>query len=338
MRNLRVLLASALAPTVWGSTYAVTTQVLPPHRPLLDAVLRALPAGLALIAITARAAGRAVLPPAGWAWRAIVLGTLNIGLFFALLFVAADRLPGGVAAVVGALGPFVVSALAFPLLGHRPTSRMLLAALVGVAGVALLVLRSTVVLDRVGLAAALAAMVSMSVGTVLSRRWGLPPGLGSPVAALSALTGWQLTVGGMLLLPLALVREGLPGRLTAVNLIGFGYLTLIGTALAYLLWFRGVTRFAPVRMSLLSLLSPLVATAIGWLLLGQGMSAGQVLGAGAVLLAVVLGVTGPSPIAAPPAVAHPGAAPAVAAPSVAVSAGSEPAGGEDAALRGRVAV
>jgi drug/metabolite transporter (DMT)-like permease len=78
-------------PAVWGTTYIVTTELLPPGRPLLTAALRALPAGLLLLAVTRR------LPHGDWWWRAAVLGTLNIGAFFALLFISAYRLPGGVA-------------------------------------------------------------------------------------------------------------------------------------------------------------------------------------------------------------------------------------------------
>src|SRR6476659_1783882 len=91
------LALAALAPIAWGSTYAVTTEFLPPGRPLFTALMRALPAGLALLALTRT-------PPCGaWIWRAAVLGMLNIGTFFPLLFLAAYRLPGGVAAVLGAV-------------------------------------------------------------------------------------------------------------------------------------------------------------------------------------------------------------------------------------------
>jgi probable blue pigment (indigoidine) exporter len=57
--------------------------------------VRALPAGLALLAL------RWQLPSGVWWWRIGVLGMLNIGLFFPLLFVAAERVPGGVGGVVG---------------------------------------------------------------------------------------------------------------------------------------------------------------------------------------------------------------------------------------------
>ena len=69
---------TAFAPAAWGTTYIVTTELLPPDRPLLAAALRALPAGLALAALSRRR------PSGVWWWRAGVLGALNIGAFFAL--------------------------------------------------------------------------------------------------------------------------------------------------------------------------------------------------------------------------------------------------------------
>ena len=108
------LLTAALAPIVWGSTYVVTTELLPPGRPLLVAALRALPAGLLLLAWSR------TLPRGEWWWRVLVLGTLNIGAFFALLFVAAYRLPGGVA---GPPSPVPPGLGASPCWSSAPTPR-----------------------------------------------------------------------------------------------------------------------------------------------------------------------------------------------------------------------
>src|SRR5688572_19122722 len=146
MRDLRIIGPSAIAPVLWGTTFLVTTEVLPAGRPLLAAAFRALPAGLLVLGALALFAGRRALPRGQWWWRAPILGVLNIGVFFALLFVAAYRLPGGIAAVLGAVGPFVVAALAFLILREAPARRTLIAAVVGIGGVALLVLRSQVAL------------------------------------------------------------------------------------------------------------------------------------------------------------------------------------------------
>src|SRR5437879_2959138 len=120
MPNAGDLALTGLTPLVWGSTYAVTTEFLPPDRPMFTALMRALPAGLVLLALTR------TLPRGAWLWRAAVLGVLNIGAFFPLLFLAAYRLPGGVAAVLGSVGPLFALVLAAVLLAERPTARRLL--------------------------------------------------------------------------------------------------------------------------------------------------------------------------------------------------------------------
>ncbi|MFH0242147.1 EamA family transporter [Streptomyces sp. HK10] len=284
-----ILLATALAPAIWGTTYLVTTELLPPDRPLLAAVLRALPAGLLLLALTRR------LPTGQWWWRAAVLGALNIGVFLALLFVAAYRLPGGVAATAGAVQPLIAAGLSAAVLGERFTVRTALAGVAGVAGVGLLVLRADAKLDAVGVAAALGGAAVMATGVVLSKRWSAP-------APLLAVTGWQLVAGGLLLLPVALATEGPPpAGLTAGNLLGYGYLSVVGAALAYALWFRGIRALSPTAVTFLGLLSPLVATALGRLVLGQHLTWAQTAGALTVLAALVAARTRPRSAGGAPA-------------------------------------
>lgn len=271
----RDLLIAAGAPVVWGSTYLVTTEFLPPGRPLLAATLRALPVGL-LLTLHARE-----LPHGQWWWRAGVLGVLNIGAFFALLFVAAYRLPGGVAATAGAIQPLVVASLAAALLGERLRLRTVAAGVAGIAGVGLLVLGPAAALDTVGVLAALAGTLSMASGVVLTKRWGRPTGL-------LTITGWQLAAGGLALVPVALLVEGAPPSLTAGNVAGYLWLAVVGTGLAYALWFRGIDRLPVSALTFLGLLSPLVATVLGWVVLDQRLTAVQAIGAALVVTAVVL--------------------------------------------------
>jgi probable blue pigment (indigoidine) exporter len=277
LRNrLALILVTALAPAVWGSTYLVTSEFLPPGRPLLAAVIRSLPAGLVLILLTRQ------LPKGIWWWRAFALGALNIGIFLALLFVAAYRLPGGVAATVMAIQPLIVAGLAAALLGERLSVRTALAGVAGVLGVSLLVLRANAQLDAIGVLAAIAGAVTMASGIVLSKRWG------SPVPVI-AMTGWQLAAGGLLLLPVAYFVEGPPpATLTLTNIAAYAYLAIPGAAIAYAIWFRGIRELSATSVTFLSLLSPVVATTLGWLVLDQALSPLQGLGALIVLSALLV--------------------------------------------------
>ena len=268
----RTLLTTILVPCLWGSTYIVFTQTLPVDHPLLVGALRALPAGLLLMALGPG------LPPRDKLLPLAALGLANIGLFFALLFVSAARLPGGLAATVSSIQPLIVGLLAWPLIGRRPGRGQILAALAGLIGVALLVLDPHARPDVIGLVAGLASAASMATGTVLIERWGR---MGSPLA----LAAWQLTLGGLILLPVALLVEGLPPVPTPLNGLGLAYLVLIGTALAYWFWVRGITTLGS-SVAFLGLLSPTVATLLGAVLLGQWLGGIQLLG-----IAVILGST-----------------------------------------------
>jgi probable blue pigment (indigoidine) exporter len=269
----RLTAITAVTPLVWGTTYLVTTEFLPPERPLLSGAMRALPAGLAVLAITR------TMPQGHWWWRAAVLGTLNIGVFFALLFLAAYRLPGGVAATLGAVQPLIVVALAYMLLRERPTRWRLGWGVAAVGGVGMMVLRGDLALDLTGIVAGLAATLTMSTGIVLTRRWGRPVGL-------LTFTGWQLTAGGLLLAPLALAIEGLPPALDGPAVGGYAWLGIVGTLLAYTLWFRGVERLPVTAVSFLPLLSPAMATTLGWLVLGESLTPLQSVGFGLALVSI----------------------------------------------------
>ncbi|GGQ48204.1 EamA family transporter [Streptomyces asoensis] len=278
MKRPTTVLLTALAPVSWGTTYAVTTEFLPADRPLFTGMMRALPAGLLLLAL-----GR-VLPRGIWWGKAAVLGALNIGAFFPLLFLSAYRLPGGMAAVVGSVGPLFVVGLSALLLGQRPTARTVLAGVVAAFGVSLVVLKAAGALDTLGVLAALASTASMSAGTVLTKRWGRPDGVGPLVLA-----GWQLTAGGLLIAPIAFLAEGAPPALDGRAVGGYLYLALANTAVSYWLWFRGIGRLTATQVTFLGPLSPLTAAVVGWAALGQALTPVQLTGMALAFGATVAG-------------------------------------------------
>lgn len=276
MTRTRDLFLTALAPAIWGSTYVVTTEALPTGYPLTLAVLRALPAGLLLLLLTRS------LPPRKWLGRTFLLGAFNFAVFWSLLFVAAYRLPGGVAATLGAMQPLMVLGLARLALGSRIRPAAVFAAAAGLFGVAMLVLSPAAALDPLGIAAGLGGAASMAAGTVFSRKWQ------PPVPPLT-FAAWQLSAGGLLLLPVALIVEPTLPPLTAMNVAGLAWLGLIGAAATYWLWFRGIARIEPAAVSMLGMMSPVTAVTLGWLWLGETLSAAQALGAFVVLGSVWLG-------------------------------------------------
>lgn len=265
---------TALAPVIWGSTYIVATELLPPDRPFIAALLRTLPSGMLLILFCRRF-------PLQREWlRLFILAALNIGFFQALLFIAAYRLPGGMAAVIGAVQPLLIMGMAWLLDKRQPATTAICASLFAIAGMATLLLSSKTGVDPVGIAAALAGSLCMATGTYLSRRWKTD----LPVLAF---TGWQLFIGGLILLPIALIVDDPLPQLSVLQVLAYGYLSIVGALLAYALWFRGIARLSPVAVSSLGLLSPITAVILGWILLGQSMQGFSLLGLFIVLISVV---------------------------------------------------
>lgn len=267
------LLVTALAPLIWGSTYVVTTELLPSGYPITASALRALPAGLLLLLIVRH------LPRGEWWWKSALIGAFNFTIFQTMLFISAYRLPGGVAATVGAIQPLLVIVLARFFMGNPIRLLSIVGGLAGISGVALLVLTPHAKLDMIGIVAGLIGAVSMAFGTVLSRHWQ------PPVSPLTV-TAWQLTAGGILLVPIAVIFEPALPPLTLNNWLGFSWLGLVGGAFAYIVWFRGISRLESSAVSSLGFLSPLMAVILGWVLLGQQLSALQMAGMAVVLVGV----------------------------------------------------
>jgi probable blue pigment (indigoidine) exporter len=295
-------LVCAVAPVVWGSTYYVTREFLPADSPLWGATLRALPAGLLLLALRRRR------PRGHWWWRSMVLGLLNVGAFFVLVYVAAQALPVSVASTIMATSPLTMMVVAWALVGERPAAVALSGAVVGVGGVWLML--GPAGARPAGVLASVTAMLLSSVGYVLAKRWR------GEVDVLAS-TSWQLVAGGLLLVPVAVGVEGAPPALNAHAVLGFAYVSGVATALAFVAWFAGLAHLRTSTVALIGLLNPVTGVLLGTLVAGEGFTLRQLGGLLLVLAGVAAGQvarpmltragTGPSPqprVSAPPASEH----------------------------------
>ncbi|MFT4028300.1 MAG: EamA family transporter [Protaetiibacter sp.] len=274
--NWRAALVTAIAPVAWGATYFVTQHTLPADSPIWGSALRALPAGIVLL-LVARAR------PHGSEWaRTAVLGVLNVGGFFLLLYIAAQLLPTSVASSIMAASPLVLAAFAWALLGQRPAARVLAGAAIGILGVLLLVAGGIGAIDGLGVAASATGLVSSSLGYVLTRRWG---DTAKPVMA----SAWQLLFGGGMLLLVALIVEGAPPAFDGTGWAGLAFVTLIGTATANVAWFHGLQHLSAGVVGVIGLLNPVTGVLLGVLAGGESLAAPQLLGILLVLGGILLG-------------------------------------------------
>ncbi|MGV9451656.1 EamA family transporter [Streptomyces sp. NPDC003635] len=274
--NVRWAAVTAVAPVAWGANYFVTHEYLPADRPLYGAALRALPAGLVLLALCRQ------WPRGAWWWRSAVLGLLNVSVFFVLVYAASQLLPTSVASTVMAVAPLTMMLMAWPLVSERPQVRHLAGAVIGLAGVCLMLLAGAGGARVPGVLASAAAVLVSSFGHILSKRW-------SADADVLASTAWQLTAGTLFLLPCAAAVEGAPPELSASALLAFGYVSLVATALAFAAWFTGLRHLPAATVGLLGLLNPVTGVLLGTVVAGEVLSGRQLGGLALVLAGVVLG-------------------------------------------------
>lgn len=267
---------TAVAPLTWGSTYYVTREFLPADYPLYGSAIRAIPAGLLLLAVSRS------LPRGSWWWKSIVLGVLNMSAFFALVYIAAQLLPTSVASVIMATSSVAMMLIGWAALSERPGLPTVAGAVLGIAGVCTMLLTGTEVVDGWGVAASVAAMLMSSLGYVLARRWnGQVPVIAS--------TSWQLLAGGLVLIPAAVIVEGAPPTLDAAAVTGFAYVSIIATAVAFVAWFSGLGHLKAGTVGLIGLLNPVTGVLLGTLLAAETLSPQQITGVLLVLTGILIG-------------------------------------------------
>ncbi|GAA4823654.1 EamA family transporter [Streptomyces ziwulingensis] len=268
---------TAVAPVAWGANYYVTHAFLPPDSPLYGAALRALPAGLVLLGLCGQR------PRGAWWWRSAVLGLLNVSVFFVLVYAASQLLPTSIASTVMAMSPPAMMLIAWALVSERPGIAHLAGAATGLGGVCLMLLTGTEGVSVPGVLASAAAMLVSAFGHILTKRWN---DSGTDVLASTA---WQLTAGGLFLLPVAAAVEGPPPALSAPALLAFGYVTLVATALAFAAWFTGLRHLPAGTVGLVGLLNPVTGVLLGTAVAGDVLTVQQLCGLALVLAGVVLG-------------------------------------------------
>jgi drug/metabolite transporter (DMT)-like permease len=268
---------------VWGSTYLAIALMVETMPPLLAAGARFVIVGLILLPYLAVRRGLSAIRPT----RSQLLSAGFVGLMLpganAVLSVAEQDVPSGLAALLVASIPLWVILLR-TLSGDRVTAHSLAAVLLGFAGVALVV-KPEGGASIIGPLACIGAAVMWAIGSFASPRIDLPR---DPIASVA----WQSLLGGLVVALAGLVAgEGgdiHPGDWSARSLLGFAYLITFGSLLAYSSY-AWLLQNAPIsKVSTYAYVNPVVAIALGWLILGESISPLTLAGAGVILASVAL--------------------------------------------------
>lgn len=289
--RLKVLIAFATLYTVWGSTYLairVGVRSLPPG---LFAGARFVIAGI-LILLFARVRGHALPTKPAHLWPLAVVGFLLLVTGNGLVVYAEQFIDSGLAALIVATVPFLMAGIEAILPnGERIAPRALVGLLVGFAGLLLLVspkLTGPAHGDFRGEGALLIAALSWTVGSLFSRRRGVP------VPALVA-TGVEMLLGGAILLAIGLANGDLArARWTAESLLALGYLIVFGAGVGFTAYIWLLDHVPPSRVSTYAYVNPVVALLLGWALLGETITPRILVSATVILLGVILVTTAPA--------------------------------------------
>lgn len=287
----KTLLAFAIIYFVWGSTFLAIRVGVHEVPPLLLAAMRFLAAGLVLYGWMIARGERS---PSGRQWGSVFLLALLIFVVdYGLLFWAEQRVPSGIAAVMMATIPvFIALSEILFLRTQRLTTRLALALLIGIGGVAVLMSRSLSYLnlggapiDRAGAVALIIGSMSWSIASVLTRKLALPS---SKVMS----SGAQMLAGGvMLTLAAAALGEFHhfdPSTVSRGAWLSLLYLIVAGSIIGFTAYVWLIHHESPTKVGTYAYVNPVVAVLFGYFLGGESLGLRTIVGTLCVLISVVV--------------------------------------------------
>jgi drug/metabolite transporter (DMT)-like permease len=271
---------------LWGGSFLFNGLLVAALPPLTIVLGRVGLASLVLIATVYGAGHR--LPGSARLWGVcFIMGALNNLIPMMLIIEAQTQIPGGLAAIFMATTPVFTAILAHVLTRdprERLTRQRLAGVLIGLAGVA--VIMGPAAFDGLGLtllaqAAVVGASVSYGLANVFGRRLASMPSL---VAAAG-----QVTATAIMILPIALLADRpwtLPPPSLPTWAALFG-LAVFCTVVGYILFFAIIRRAGPTNVSLVTLLIPVSAIALGAAILGERLQPQHFAGMALILAGLV---------------------------------------------------
>lgn len=276
-----------LTACCWGLNWPVAKFLLselPPFSMRATCCLGAVGFGFLLAVIR----GEHLAPPRSQWGMLAVYATLNYGAFVVLTTLSLIWLTASEAVVVTYTLPIWAVVLAWPLLGERLTVRRGMAALLGVAGVVLLVGWHGLHADPhvlPGVACGLGAAMAFGLGTVIAKRRPLR----MPLAAGAA---WQILLGSLPLLLLAQFEHPHWAAVTTTGWLAMLYAALMPNAVAYVTWFAALRVLPASTATIGVLLAPVVGVFSSAALLGDPLGLRQVLALAITVGGIVLAALG----------------------------------------------
>jgi drug/metabolite transporter (DMT)-like permease len=271
LRRLNVpLVVWLLLCLIWGSTWLFIKLGLRDLPPFTFAGVRFIIAALILAAVVAWR--RKPLPRGRKEWGLIlVTGILSFSINYGTVFWGETRISSGLAAILQTIIPVFGLLIAhYHLPDERITVMKLCGVLLGISGVAIIFSNQMTHEGPAALWGSVAIVVgafSVAYANVLVKAWG-----GRIDSATLALG--QMICGLIPLLLIGITTEGNPFKLrwTGLALLSLGYLALVGSAIAFLLYYWLVRNIKVTNTMLIPLATPLIAVVLGMIVLGESLT------------------------------------------------------------------
>ncbi len=299
--TLAVAGALGIVYVLWGSTYLAIAYMVESLPPLLAAGVRFLIAGLILIAFLVardRWQRRRGLPverlawPTAIQWRTVfIVGTLLLLGGNGMVSLAEQTIPSGIAAVIIATTPIWLSLFDALLTRRMPSLLAIGGLVVGLIGVAILLLPSSGLdsFDPLGIGILVVAAISWASGSLYARRGPLPKNqlLG---------TGMEQLAGGLVLLAAGVAIGEVggfdPGAVTTASLLGLAFLIVFGSLVAFTAYIWLLNHVPVTTVATYAYVNPVVAVALGIAFRGETLTPRSLLAAALIIGAVVAMVSG----------------------------------------------
>ncbi|GMV05194.1 MAG: hypothetical protein AMXMBFR53_14730 [Gemmatimonadota bacterium] len=275
---------------VYALCYSVIKAGLEYAPPLRFAGLRTVAAGFALLAYLGLSGHRPLLPPRSTWPGLLALSAIGTVVLYAAMFMSPGVTGAGIASVLGNTGPLFAVALATPVLGERVTSRKAVALVVGTAGAILVAYPAVTDPNAPGLLGALLPVTAAAAaaGSAVLLKW-LSVG-----DDLMPVVGWQLLIGGVVLLGASALLE--TDHRVSWSVVFWGYLAFLavpGTAFASAAWYWLVQREDVGRISIiLMVLVPALGLGLAWAFFGETVRPLSLAGVALALVGVGLAAGG----------------------------------------------
>jgi len=218
-----------------------------------------------------------------------IIGIANNALYLGLGYEGLRTISAGLNALIVSANPVFTAALAALLLGEAMTWRKALGLVLGVAGVAVIVAhRISVGADSpVGILYSVGALASIVAGTILFKQL-------APRGNLWIGNGIQNLAGGLAVTPFAVAFSDAGDIVPSLRLVAaLAFLVILGSIVAYLLWFRLLSELGATAASAYHFMMPPLGMLFGWMVLGEHVAVRDLFGIVPVALGIFL-VTRPA--------------------------------------------